>query len=145
MSKDGEMVVTGTAAVLNDLADTIGEWADSKGFREDWEDADFLDAFADRISIADDPAYSGDLAERIHKIAKNHRRMANVTKLLLMVSEISESLEGMRDGTNYGEELGDLVIRVFENANKNNIPIGDEIVNKVNKNYGREHKHGRAF
>lgn len=145
--KDRSVVtVDTTAAAINALAHDIGDWADRKGFREDWEDADFLDDLAHgmedqtRLILIDKED-----CNRIHSIANSHRRMANVAKLMLMVSELAEALEGMRDGGNYGEELGDLVIRVLENANKNNIAIGDEIIKKVAVNEDRPHKHGRKF
>jgi len=140
-----ELTVDPRAAAINSLAQDIGAWADSKGFREEWEDADWLENLAKELSYDDDREFRLRNVDRLKKIAKSHRRMANVQKLMLMVSELSEALEGMRDGGNYGEELGDLVIRALENANKNGIPIGDEIIKKVAKNKDRPYKHGRQF
>lgn len=129
------------AAEINALSQDIGDWAKKKGFRKDWEDADWLEQFVGRNGAS----INHDDQSKIFEIAKEHRRMANVTKLMLMVSELSEALEGMRDGGNYGEELGDLVIRALENADANDIDIGDEIVAKVAKNQDRPYMHGRKF
>lgn len=150
-----------TAAAINGLADTIGEWADRKGFREDWEDASFIENMADQLVFLSAKLYTPadkigtdypqgleshrKQADMLREVARTHRRLANVCKLMLMVSELSEALEGMRDGGNFGEELADLVIRVLENAHKNRVPIGDEIVKKVAVNESRPHKHGRKF
>lgn len=143
------ITVDGRAAAVNDLARDIGDWADRKGFREDWDDANFLDGFADNFTSIDwDATDVGSVranVERLHKIADSHRRLANICKLMLMVSELGEALEGMRDGGNYDEELADVVIRVLENANKNGIALGDKIVEKMNINEGRAYKHGRNF
>jgi NTP pyrophosphatase (non-canonical NTP hydrolase) len=128
------------AAAINNLAQDIGQWAREKGFREDFDDADWLEAFAAEYFPTDDGR-----RDNLERIAKNHRRLANVSKLMLMVSEISEGLEGMRDGGNYGEELGDLIIRVLENAECNRIPIGDEVTAKVAKNRDRPYRHGKKF
>lgn len=130
--------------VLDGLSRQIGSWADQKGFREDWEDADFLDRLAENLYVGDRSEQIEE-ADRLREIANKHRRLANVCKLMLMVSELAEALEGMRDGGNYGEELGDIVIRILENADKNGISIDSEIVGKVVKNESRPYKHGRQF
>jgi NTP pyrophosphatase (non-canonical NTP hydrolase) len=140
------------AAGVNFLAAWIGTWAERKGFREDWEDADQLDEFAEELvilscSLHEPPGLEKHrlMASELHRIAESHRRMAHTTKLLLMVSEISEALEGQRDGGNYDEELADLIIRALENAHKRGADIGAIIVDKMHVNEGRPHKHGRSF
>jgi len=133
------LTVDTRAAAVNDLSDVIGKWAEDKGFREDYDDADYLEYVVKHLNL------KGLVAENLLRIAESHRRLTNVSKLMLMVSELSEALEGMRDGGNYDEELADVVIRVFENAQKNNIPIGDAILKKMRINEEREFKHGRKF
>lgn len=69
------------------------------------------------------------------------------TDLLLIHSEVSEACEAMRIGNinekdGVGEELADIVIRVFHTAQKNNIDIVDEIFKKHNKNMSRGFRHG---
>lgn len=142
---------------VNTLSKWIGEWAESKGFREDWDDAAFLRALADshiisgqqRWEITGQPERDEVARESVGaillRIAAAHERMAHSTKLLLMVSEIAEALEGQRDGGNYDEELADLIIRALENAHKRGADIGGIIVDKQNVNEGRPHKHGRKF
>jgi len=137
--KEVTLTVDTRAAAVNDLADIIGKWADDKGFREDYDDADYLEYVVKHLNL------NGLVAENLLRISESHRRLTNVSKLMLMVSELSEALEGMRDGGNYGEELGDVVIRVLENAEKNGIPIGDVILKKMRVNEDREFKHGRKF
>jgi len=133
------LTVDTRAAAVNDLSDVIGKWAEDKGFREDYDDADYLEYVVKHLNL------KGLVAENLLRIAESHRRLTNVSKLMLMVSELSEALEGMRDGGNYDEELADVVIRVFENAQKNGIPIGDVILKKMRINEEREFRHGRKF
>jgi len=145
LKQPNELTVDTTAAAINALSRDIGEWADRKGFREDWSDADFLDELAIVLRRIGPSGLGSAVPDKLETIAKEHRRLANVCKLMLMVSELSEALEGMRDGGNYDEELGDLAIRLMENAHKNNIPIGDIIMKKVAVNEDRPYKHGRQF
>ena len=131
---------------VNTLSKWIGEWAESKGFREDFDDADWLRDFARGRSYGGIfSTESSEIIERLERIAKRHEEMAHSTKLLLMVSEVAEALEGQRDGGNYDEELADLIIRALENAHKRGADIGGIIVDKQNINEGRPHKHGRNF
>lgn len=147
MAENGEVTlkVTGEAAAINHVADVCGEIEQSKGFREEWEDADYLDNLADQLESDGGTFSLIDRAPRVREIAEKHRRLANVQKLMLMVSEASEALSDLRDGKPYGEELADLMIRVMSNAQQNRIPIGDEIIKKVEKNMQREFRHGREF
>jgi len=75
-------------------------------------------------------------------------RQRNVPELLALVhSEISEALEAYRkritDGpNNFGEELADAVIRVFDMAEGLGIDIEAEILRKHEYNKTREYRHG---
>jgi NTP pyrophosphatase (non-canonical NTP hydrolase) len=139
-----EIKVSGEAAVMNDVAQQIGEWAKEKGFEEDFEDAGYLAQLADVIEsdLIEDPHL---IAENLRRIAEAHHRLAVVQKLMLIVSECSESLEGLRDGGNINEELADIVIRAFHTSQIVRSPVGDEIVKKMDYNNGREYLHNRKF
>lgn len=159
--KDGELTgvvltASGEAAVINSVASDIGAWAIRKGFREDFDDAKWIDDFASAYEqvyrqMADISGKEDldqgvmEAVERLRRIAARHQAMANTTKLMLMVSELSEALDGQRDDGNYDEELADVMIRVMENAHCNGIPIGDIILRKMAVNEGRPYKHGRSF
>lgn len=141
------LTASGEAAVINEIANEIGDWAIRKGFREDFDDAKWLDNFALAYEHVA-KKWGADVAEAVEmlrKIAARHHVMSNTTKLMLMVSELSEALDGQRDGGNYDEELADVIIRVMENAHCNGIPIGDMILRKMAVNEERPHKHGRQF
>lgn len=127
--QESVFTVNTTAAAINGLSAEIGEWSESKGFREDWAGA---------------------------LIAESSAQQSNVisTKLMLTVSELSEALETLRDNGadgvlkgegNFGEELADAVIRILDLAHMIGSPIGDEIMRKVESNNNRPYKHGRQF
>lgn len=78
------------------------------------------------------------------------------TKLALIHGEVSEALEALRlpepvmdkhlpDYTNFAVELADIVIRVFDLAGQQSIPLGKIIDDKLAFNKTREHKHGKLF
>jgi NTP pyrophosphatase (non-canonical NTP hydrolase) len=124
-----EVVTSPDAAVMNHIAEVIEAINVDKGFRGTWEDA---------------------LNER------SSDRQAEIlsTKLMLTVSELSEALETLRDHGamgvmagegNFGEELADAVIRIFDLAQMVHVPIGDEVVRKLLKNMDRPSMHGRQF
>lgn len=136
------ITATVEAAAINMVAEEIGAWAEQKGFREDYDDAEWLGNLPQLLNLPD-----SEITRRLGEVARRHYEMANTTKLMLMVSELAEALEGQRDGDddNYGEELADVVIRAFENAQKNKVPIGDVIIRKMAVNAERPHRHGRKF
>jgi len=136
-----EILVTGEAAVINHVMDICGEMEQEKGFREDADNSAFLRQLGTRLNLHFDDI------KRLEQIADRIDVLNNVAKLMLMVSELSEAMTDLRknSGEHYGEELADAVIRIFANAHQNRIPLGDEIVKKVDKNREREHKHGRNF
>lgn len=78
------------------------------------------------------------------------------TKLALIHGEVSEALEALRlpvpaqdkhlpQYTNFAVELADIVIRVFDLAGQQNIPLGRIIDEKLEMNRSRPAKHGKLF
>jgi len=75
--------------------------------------------------------------------------------IALMHSELSETLEALRDGnpqsekargySQVEEELADTIIRIFDFAAGRGLNVAGAIVTKVEYNKGRSYKHGRQF
>lgn len=86
-------------------------------------------------------------------------RTVFASKLALIHSEISEALEEARNGKSLQEnwqsmpekpegvpaELADIAIRVFDLAGWLQIDLEAAIVEKLDFNQTRQHKHGKAF
>jgi NTP pyrophosphatase (non-canonical NTP hydrolase) len=66
------------------------------------------------------------------------------TLLALVHSEVSEALEADRKGDqeNFVEELADVCIRIFDLCGSRNIDLEKAILDKMDRNKGRTHKHG---
>jgi NTP pyrophosphatase (non-canonical NTP hydrolase) len=130
----------------------IGEWAQSKGFREDWEMADKLDSMADSMLVQ--LRINAEDCDWLHSVADTLRNNIVPAKLMLAVSELSEALESWRDTGyvghsnglgNFMEELADTEIRVKELAHMVGGGIGKAETDKMHKNHDRPHKHGRKM
>lgn len=81
-------------------------------------------------------------------------RLFGVTKrypaesIALMHSELSEALEAYRENEGkerYAEELADLLIRVFDFAFSENLDLGNAVLEKMEINKQRSHKHNKEF
>ena len=123
------------AESVTTLAADIFDWALNKGFwGDEWE------------------------------VMKNHnvpveilnsvREMKKCQKLLLIVSEISELMEGLRATnnivslghfTNEEEEAADVMIRLLDYCGRYKLRIGAALMAKMAKNEGRPFLHGKTF
>ena len=75
--------------------------------------------------------------------------------LMLMVTELSEACEALRHGTPPDDklpqysgltvELADCIIRIFDYAAARKLPLAQAILDKVQFNATRPHKHGKSF
>ncbi|SKA89574.1 MazG nucleotide pyrophosphohydrolase domain-containing protein [Clostridium sp. USBA 49] len=72
---------------------------------------------------------------------------AIATRLMLIVSELSEALEALRkdDLDNFQEELADTAIRLADLSGGLGIDLEIEIIKKMEKNQNRPYKHGKQF
>jgi NTP pyrophosphatase (non-canonical NTP hydrolase) len=70
-----------------------------------------------------------------------------VEKLMLIVSEVSETLEALRDDDrdHEAEEVADIFIRVLDYAAWRGISLDHHVAAKMEKNRARPRLHGRAF
>lgn len=68
-------------------------------------------------------------------------------RLMLIASEASEALEGLRHGNmvNFREELADIAIRLGDLCGGLKIDLEREIKKKMEKNKNRPYKHGKEF
>ncbi|MHA1408870.1 MAG: hypothetical protein ACTSQY_00880 [Candidatus Odinarchaeia archaeon] len=87
----------------------------------------------------------------IHELAKSKgwwdTNRGIPESLCLVHSEISEALESYRNGSidNFGEELADAVIRIFDLAVAFDVDILSAIETKHNKNKLRTYRHGNKI
>ncbi len=94
------------------------------------------------------------LAREAHAIAKANGFHSTLTTfdhtkpvlswLMLIVTEVAEAAEAVRSGDekNFGEELADICIRVFDTAEALGVSLEQEIVDKMDKNRSRSYRHG---
>lgn len=137
--------------VIDDLAGAIGRNCKDKGFREDWEMAAQLEAFAEEMFGFQE--ITSERRDWFYEVANTLRNCVIATKLALVCSEACEALETLRDTGaaqvrdegNFGEEVADAVIRLLELGDVLDLPIGEEVVAKMEKNSTRPHRHGRRF
>lgn len=71
--------------------------------------------------------------------------MVVLAKLMLVVTEVAECAEALRDGDKYGiaEELADICIRVFDLSGAIGVDLGEAITTKMDKNKNRPRMHGK--
>lgn len=102
-------------AHVNRWCDRVAEWRLSKGFHTPATLADELD------------------------------RDLMLGKLMLVVSEVAEAAEAVRDGelVNFMEELADVCIRVFDICGTMGIDLEGALEAKMSVNEERPQRHGR--
>lgn len=113
---------------INELCERAHKNASKKGF---WDDIHALDA-EEGISVNEMQMYYNN---------------AYAARLALIHSEVSEALEALRTGETEleKEELADIVIRVMDYCGGKGIDLEAEILDKMDRNEKRGHKHGKAF
>ena len=106
---------------INELVEKAHENAVKHGF---WED--FKEEIADNKDLVNN---------------------AICTRLMLIVGEVSEAMEGLRknDIDNFKEELADVAIRLGDLCGGLGIDLEEEIKKKMEINKSRAYKHGKAF
>jgi NTP pyrophosphatase (non-canonical NTP hydrolase) len=116
------------AGSFNLLGDEIHYWARGKGFYD-----------RERLKVAD--PVTGDVEGRVVNPS------LPAEKLMLIVSEVAETLDALRDGDrkHEAEEVADIMIRVLDYAAWRGIDLDREVAAKMAKNTVRPHLHGRGF
>ncbi len=114
---------------LNDLCKQAHDNAVQKGF---WEDLTVLDTLDTTIGDATYDAFYQTIIS---------------TKLMLIVSELGEALEALRNDNidNFKEELADVVIRLGDLCGAMGIDLENEVMRKMLINSKRGYKHGKTF
>lgn len=139
-------IVDDTRDTINQFAAVCSKTASQKGFHQAFDDAEWLEAL---VADSDIPTVMGN---RIKDIAERIRLLEIGMKSMLIVSEIAEGIESLRDtgyeghlegDGNWGEELADAGIRLGDLANMTKVALGDEIADKMTVNKGRPQLHGR--
>jgi hypothetical protein len=144
------------AGVVNALQQECGQTAAEHGFSRDWEDAAFLEKLAEKMSgyqmweiTGDvDGKDTGSVEDYLVEMAGRYRNNVLGTKLMLIVSELSEGLESLRhnggaegalDGQgNFGEELADAIVRILDTGTFVKANLGDELLSKMAVNKDRD-------
>jgi NTP pyrophosphatase (non-canonical NTP hydrolase) len=72
------------------------------------------------------------------------------TKIMLIVTELSEAVEACRNSNwkkkhGVDEEIADAMIRLLDICGRYDIDIYSEVEKKMKENYKREHLHGKKF
>lgn len=122
---------------ITELVKRAHDNARTKGF---WEDYSTL---AHDLEVAEDIDKNGQLASALKALINN----AISTRLMLIVSELGEALEGLRQGDrdNFNEELADVAIRLGDLCGGLGIDLEAEVAKKMERNKERPYKHGKAF
>lgn len=65
-----------------------------------------------------------------------------VTKIMLIVTELSEEVENLRLGKPEGEEIGDTVVRIGDYCGRENIDLDGQLEHVMKTNKERPRLHG---
>lgn len=123
---------------INEYAQYVNAWSHKKGF---WDSNNAIDFLPKEGAVL-----GGHFRKMLVKLIKSQ-------KIMLMVSELSELLEGLRadapgkvEGfTNEEEELADFFIRGLDYAGEYKLRLAECIIAKMAVNEGRPHRHGKSF
>lgn len=128
--------------VLNALIVEVHQNAKNKGW---WNKLDALHSVIRQALNADNAKEVSSLMDHVEELYKFARTM-------LIVSELSEGIEGLRAGNppddkvpqydSFTVELADAVIRAFDIAGRFNLKLGEAILAKMEYNTGRAFLHG---
>lgn len=126
-------------------------------------------AVADTLDELADDAHANSRAHGFWDDHDGHPHVSQIpTKLMLIVTEVAEAMEVVRDAPTavedehdyirktwyreadgkpegFGSELADIIIRVLDLAAAYKVDIGGVLVEKMAFNSGRPHKHGKAL
>ena len=118
---------------IKELVEKAHKNARKHGFWEDW----------DSICWEDGLSRNEDSTLDIKELFDN----AIAARLMLIVSEVSEALEALRNEKkdSFKEELADVAIRLGDLCGGIGIDLEKEIIKKMDKNKDRPYKHGKAF
>ncbi len=118
---------------ISELVEKAHKNAREHGFWEDWDSICWEDGLV-----------------RNDNSTLNIKELFNLaisTRLMLIVSELGEALEALRndDIRNFKEELVDVIIRTCDLCGGLSINLECEIEKKMEKNRNRPYKHGKRF
>lgn len=148
------ITANGAAATVNDIRDEISQTVIEKGFRQDWDLAQWLEDRLDAEPMANSWDLTSDDLAKFRLIVEALRLNFIGMKLMLTVSELAEALSELRlygaeglldreDDGKFGTELADTHIRLFDLEQMLNVSSGDEILAKMAKNKRRPFMHGK--
>ena len=111
---------------INKLCEDAFKNAKAHGFWDDWK-------------------YVWDLNDKKEEKCLTNNLIS--TRLMLIVGELAEAMEGLRknDGNNFKEELADVAIRLFDLCGGLNVDLETEITKKMITNSNRPYKHNKLF
>ena len=136
----------------NELAEFINTTAIEKGWWQAPEDALAISQWLHAEGNCPNAEVREQLIAKLNNLSKRNEGEI----LALIHSEISEALEGLREGnpkskklpffTTVEEELADAMIRIADYAKMYDLRVAEAMVAKVEYNTGRPFKHGgKAF
>jgi NTP pyrophosphatase (non-canonical NTP hydrolase) len=113
--------------VLDDLADSITEICEDKGF---WDEEGNALVIPSKLALIHD---------EVSEALKVHREYYD--------DAVPDSISGMTpmQEDDFAEELADIIIRTLDLAGFYELEIGDALVNKIEKNRSRPSMHGKRY
>jgi hypothetical protein len=141
-----------TDEAIDNLVDRCGRTEDEKGFREPWKLADRLEELAEVGGGIRDGLEKED-TDVLRNAAKELRNLYVSAKLMLVVTELAEAMEALREhsadditDSNFDEELVDSHIRLFALADLLGYDKqGEAILKKMGINVSRPFLHNKKM